>query len=80
MWVEKWEADRISIRYWKDRFEKKPGGVKASGEKAKTLGEQVVERLKGEAIVDRDSVKISDMSAIGKDGQVEQVTILLKFK
>ena len=80
MWIEKWEADRISVRYWKDRFEKKSDGAKASGEKAKTIGEQVVERLKGESIVDRDSVKISDMSAIGKDGQVEQVTILLKFK
>ena len=71
MWIETWDADRISVRYWKDRF-------KASG--GKTIGEQVVERLKGKAdVIDRDSVKISDMSAIGKDGLVVQVTIQLKF-
>ena len=80
MWIEKWDADRISVRYWKDRFDKRAGGEKKAGEKAKTLGEQVVERLKGEAVIDRESVKISDMSAIGKDGQVEQVTIQLRFK
>ena len=71
MWIEKWEESRITVRYWKDRF--KSGG-------GKTLGEQVVERLKGEPVVDRDSVKISDMSSIGKDALVEQVTIEVKFK
>ena len=71
MWIEKWEGGKISVRYWKDRY-RTTGG--------KTLGEQVVERLKGEQVVDKDSVKISDMSAIGKDGLVEQVTIEVKFK
>ena len=71
MWIEKWEADRISVRYWKDRF-------KASG--GKTIGEQVVERLKGKTdVIDRESVKISDMSVVGKDGLVVQVTIQMKF-
>ena len=71
MWIEKWESGRITVRYWKDRF-------RATG--GKTLGEQVVERLKGEAAVEKDSVKISDMSAVGKDALVEQVTIEVKFK
>ena len=71
MWIEKWDADRVSIRYWKDRF--KSGGKE-------TLGEQVVSRLKGKTdVIDKEGVKISDMSAVGKDGQVTQVTILLKF-
>ena len=71
MWIEKWEADRISVRYWKDRF-------KTSG--GKTIGEQVVERLKGKTdVIDRESVKISDMSVVGKDGLVVQVTIQMKF-
>ena len=70
MWIEKWEANKISIRYWTDR-------VKAEG--SKTVGERVVEKLKSKAAVDRQSVKIADMSRIGKDGQVEQVTIELKF-
>ena len=72
MWIEKWEADHISVRYWKDRF-------KTSG--GKTIGEQVVERLKGKTdVIDRESVKISDMSVVGKDGLVVQVTIQMKFK
>ena len=71
MWIEKWAEGRIVIRYWKDR-------VNAS--KGKTVGETVVDKLKSKAVVDRDRVKIADMSAIGKDGQVEQVTIEVKFK
>ena len=77
MWIEKWEADRIAIRYWKDRIKAESG--------QKTVGERVVEKLKSKAVVDSDAsgkklVKIADMSTIGKDGQVEQFTIEVKFK
>ena len=77
MWIEKWEADRIAIRYWKDRIKSEAG--------QKTVGERVVEKLKGKAVVDSDAngkklVRIADMSTIGKDGQVEQFTIEVKFK
>ena len=71
MWIQKWEPGRITIRYWKDR-------VKADG--GKTVGERVVEKLKGKTVVVPESVKIADMSAVGKDGPVEQVTIEVKFK
>ena len=71
MWIEKWEAGRVTVRYWKDR-------VKAEG--GKTVGERVVEKLKGKQAVVAESVKIADMSAVGKDGPVEQVTIEVKFK
>jgi len=71
MWIEKWENGRITLRYWKDRIKVESG---------KTVGERVVEKLKAKAVVDRDTVKISDMSAIGKDGAVIQVTIEVKFK
>ena len=77
MWIEKWEKDRVVIRYWKDRVKTEVG--------QKTVGERVVEKLKGKAAVasgadGKKLVKIADMSAIGKDGQVEQVTIEVKFK
>ena len=52
--------------------------VKADG--GKTVGERVVEKLKGKTVVVPESVKIADMSAVGKDGPVEQVTIEVKFK
>ena len=71
MWIEKWEVGRVTVRYWKDR-------VKAEG--GKTVGERVVEKLKGKQAVVAESVKIADMSAVGKDGPVEQVTIEVKFK
>lgn len=71
MWIEKWSDDRIVVRYWKDRIKATQG---------KTVGERVVDKLKSKAVVDKDHVKIADMSAVGKDGQVEQVTIEVKFK
>ena len=71
MWIEKWDADRVVVRYWKDRV---------TVSKGKTVGETVVDKLKSKAVVNRDQVKIADMSAVGKDGQVEQVTIEVKFK
>ena len=65
------------VRYWKDRIKTEAG--------QKAVGERVVEKLKGKAVVDSDAdgkklVKIADMSAVGKDGQVEQITIEVKFK
>ena len=71
MWIERWEKGRVTIRYWKDSVKSVPG---------KTAGELVVEKLKGKPVVAAESVKISDMSVIGKEGQVEQFTVELKFK
>ena len=72
MWIQRWAADRIVVRYWKDRIKDVAGG--------KTPGEVVVKNLRGKPIVEPDSVKISDMSAVGKDAQVVQFTVELKFK
>ena len=76
MWLEKWEPGRITVRYWKD------ADTKASGKSSKTPIELlVVNTLKGRtAVIDPDSVKISDMSAIGKNAQVAQFTVELRFK
>ena len=71
MWIERWDAGRLVVRYWSDAVKSLPG---------KTRGEVVVDRLKGRPCIDEKSVRISDMSAIGKDGQVEQFTVELKFK
>ena len=71
MWLHKCSPDRITVRYWKDR-------VKSSG--GKTPGELVVEKLKGKPVIVPESVKISDMSEVGKDAQVVQFTVELKFK
>jgi len=71
MWIERWEQGRVTIRYWKK-------AAKASS--GKTPGELVVDKLKGKPIVVAESVKIAAMSVIGKEGQVEQFTVELKFK
>ena len=72
MWIEKWEPGRVTVRYWKD-------SAKAIG--GKTPGELVVDKLKGKpAVIDPDSVKISDMSAVGKDAPVAQFTVEVAFK
>ena len=46
----------------------------------KTVGERVIDKLKSKAVVDKDRVKISDMSSVGKDGQVEQVSLEVAFR
>ena len=71
MWIERWDVGRVTVRYWKDRVKVATG---------KTAGELVVDKLKGKPAVVAESVKISDMSVIGKEGQVEQFTVELKFK
>ncbi len=72
MWIEKWDNGRITIRYWMDRVKDAAG---------KTPVEMlVVERLKGRPAIDADAIKIADMSTVGKDGQVGQFTVELKFK
>ncbi len=71
MWIEKWDKDRITVRYWKDSAKMVVG---------KTPGELAVDKLKGKPVIDAASVKISDMSAVGKGGQVAQFTVELKFK
>jgi type IV pilus assembly protein PilM len=71
MWIEKWEENRVTVRYWKDR-------VKVSG--GKTAGETVVDKLKGKSVIEAGAVKILDMSTVGKDAQVEQFTVEMKFK
>jgi hypothetical protein len=75
MWIEKWADGKVTIRGWKDRIRKSMESVKG-----KTAGELVAERLRGKAAVDPATVKISDMSSVGKDGLVEQFTVELKFK
>ena len=71
MWIEKWENDRVTVRYWADRVKVAAG---------KTPAELVVDKLKGRPVVDADAIKISDMNPVGKDGQVMQFSVELKFK
>ena len=72
MWIERWDDSRIVVRYWRDLVKTVSG---------KTPGETIVDKLKGKvSVIDPASVKIADMSAIGQDSQIEQVTVELKFK
>ena len=71
MWLQKFSPDRVTIRYWKDRVK---------GSEGKTPAELVAEKLKGKPAIFPESVKISDMSEIGKGAQVVQFTVELKFK
>ena len=76
MWIEKWtcpdgKAAQVVVRYWKDQVKVEAG---------KTVGERVVERLKGKSAVEPETVKIADMSPIGKGDQAEQFTLDFRFK
>ena len=70
-WIEKWENGRMTVRVWRDRVKADPG---------KTLAETVADRLKSKAGIDAEKVSISDMTTIGKDAQIEQFTVEVKFK
>ena len=81
MWIEKWEDNRVTIRGWKEDIDVVvEKDATANGGKPRTASEIVVARLKGSAAIDPDGVKISEMTAIGKNGDVEQFTVELKFK
>ena len=81
MWIERWEPGKVTIRGWKDNLAKLVDEDAASnGGKRRTAPEITVARLKGSAAVVPESVKISDISSIGKNGDVEQFTVELAFK
>lgn len=71
MWIDRWDSGRITIRGWREN-------VKGAG--GKTAGELFIDKLKTKSVVDATRAKISDMSAVGADGQVEQFTVEVKFK
>ena len=82
MWVEKWEPGRITIRGWKDVLDAYEAIDAAnSGGKRRTASEIVASRLKAlSSIIDPDSVRIADMTTIGKNASIEQFIVELKFK
>jgi type IV pilus assembly protein PilM len=82
MWVEKWEPGRLTIRGWKDVLDAYEAIDAANNEgRRKTASEIVAQKLKGlSSIIDPDSVRIADMTTIGKNASVEQFTVELKFK
>ena len=71
MWVHRFSPEMVTVRYWKDRVK---------GSDGKTPAELVAEKIKGKPVVVPESVKISDMSEVGKSAQVVQFTVELKFK
>ena len=71
MWLHRFSPERVTVRYWKDRVK---------GADGKTPAELVAEKLKGKLPVVPESVKISDMSEVGKNAQVVQFTVELKFR
>ena len=82
MWVEKWEPGRITIRGWKDVLDAYEAIDAAnSGGKRRTASEIVASRLKSlSSIIEPESVRIADMTTIGKGAPIEQFTVELKFK
>jgi len=73
MWIESWQEGSFTVRGWKDR-------MTGSGLDKKTPSEAVVEKLKASPIVNPDSVRISALSAVGKDAPVQQFVVEVKFK
>jgi type IV pilus assembly protein PilM len=81
MWIHSWQDGKITVRGWKDRLEKLVAEAsQRNGGKRLTASELVVAKLKGCVSVDPESVKISDMTTLGKSAALEQFTVELKFK
>lgn len=81
MWVHSWQDGKITVRGWKDRLDKLVAEAsRLSGGKRLTASELVVAKLKGCTSVDPESVKISDMTTVGRKAALEQFTVELKFK
>ena len=81
MWIEKWDGDRVTIRGWGERVSAFLQKVAEKNDgKRQTAPETVVARLKSHAAVIPESVKIVDMTPLGKDHNVEQFVVEVKFK
>ena len=82
MWIERWEPGRITIRGWKDVLDAYESiEVANNGGKRRTVSEIVAARLKTlSSIIEPDSVRIADMTTLGKNASIEQFTVELKFK
>lgn len=81
LWIEKWEPGKVTIRGWKDRIDEFIAKAAAKGATAKTAPELVVARLKTyDKVVNVDSVRVTDMSTLGKDACIEQFAVELEFK
>lgn len=80
LWIEKWEDGKVTIRGWKDRVKTFIDNAAAKGASERTAPEIVVARLKAHPAVVADSVKVTDMSTLGKDGSIEQFAVELEFK
>ena len=81
MWITRYGRNKVTVRGWKDRLAQVVEEDAAqNGGKRRTASEIVVSRLKGCAAIEPDSVKISEMTTIGKNSDVEQFTVELGFK
>lgn len=81
MWIEKWEPGRVTIRGWKDKLDMMTAmHAEQHNGKKQTASEIVVAKLKANLSVDSDSVRIADMTSLGKDAALEQFTVEVKFK
>ncbi len=79
LWIERWSEGRVTIRGWKDRVAAFVASASTGGKKL-TAPEIVTARLKLSPIVVAESVKVADMSAVDKDGTLEQFVVEVKFK
>lgn len=90
MWIEKWVSEpgnggaprgaRVTIRGWADDLRAIVERSKGAGGSAKsTASEVVLERLKMSPDVDPASVQIAEMTTIGKNAELEQFVVTLKF-
>ena len=80
LWIERWDDGKVTIRGWKDRVKTFIENAAAKGAKERTAPEIVVARLRALPAVVAESVKVTDMSTLGKDGSIEQFALELEFK
>lgn len=85
LWIDKWEdgptATRVTLRGWKDRIEKFVTRAAArNGGKKRTAAEVVVAQLKDSSGVKPESVKVADMTVLGKGDVLEQFVVEMSFK
>ena len=73
MWIDRWDASGVTIRYWSDLVK---GGA------GRTASESVTGAIgvNDTNVIDRASVKITSMSEIGRNAEVKQFTVEFKTK
>lgn len=79
-WIDSFVNNRATVRGWKDKVDKAVTNHNEKNGVKRTAPEIVATRFASATAVDPENIKITDMTKLGKNGEVEQFVLEHYFK